>query len=769
MLGKRLINSNSAAAGGSCTTDTLQILGDTSCVAYYKMSDATDESGNYDGTATNVNFNVAGKFGNAGSFNGSSSVIDLGSPLLGQTHSVSLWFNADSIATDTEGDILFAQYTDGVTGRYVISIYTNTMRIFVGGSPIQTISATWTANAWTHFVIVKNSSGYEAYVNGSSIGTSSLTSNIDTASNTTIGAGRFTSPFKVFPGSIDQVRIFNKALTSNEVTTLNDEVYCVPTIVPTDNFTPITYTGNGGTQSTNSLSNQSGTINFKPDFSWIKVRSTTNDHTLQNSISGTSKFLRSNTTDAEGSNIEMVTSYNSNGFSLGPNALANQSSETYVAWNWKAGGADVLNEEGTIDSQVSANVDAGFSIVSYTGNGNISQQSYGHNLSQAPELVINKAIDTVTQGTNHWIVGGTLLGNGGYMFLSLTNAKNTASSYNGNQVPDSNVVYISGTSDLIHNENNKNFISYCFHSVDGYSKIGSTVGTGASNFIYTGFRPAFVMFKEGSTAGSWFMIDNKRGTDKRLLANAPDVEGAITQVSFSSNGFEVSGGFSSSSTTYIFMAFAEEVFNPNGVTRNATNPFGDASELALYKFEDNANDAEGSYNGTFTTPSYATGYIGNAAYLNGSTSKIGGLPLVNDNTTVSYWFNSSGLTGNRMMFSTHSSGSDGWEVNNDGATLGFVDRQGLLSNKTGIFSAVDSISTGVWYHCAITTTTNQISFYLNGQIVGTASKSTAYTSTNTFFGLEQFSNAYYWRGYIDQARFFNRALDSGEVTQLYNE
>ena len=157
-----------------------------------------------------------------------------------------------------------------------------------------------------------------------------------------------------------------------------------------------------------------------------------------------------------------------------------------------------------------------------------------------------------------------------------------------------------------------------------------------------------------------------------------------------------------------------------------------------------------------------------AANFNGSTSKIGGLPLVNDNTTVSYWFNSSGLTGNRMMFSTHSSGSDGWEVNNDGTNLSFVDRQGLLSNKTGIFSAADSISSGVWYHCAITTTTNQISFYLNGQIVGTASKSTPYTSTNTFFGFEQAYNTYYWGGKIDQVRIFDTALIGTQVTDLYN-
>ena len=128
MLGKRLINSNSAA-GATCTTDTLQILGDTSCVAYYKMSDATDESGNYDGTPTNVDFNVAGKLGNAGSFNGTSSKINTSYIQTGQVYSTSFWGKgfsaASSVLRDTPaagGANTFMDIATGANGQVVLAI-----------------------------------------------------------------------------------------------------------------------------------------------------------------------------------------------------------------------------------------------------------------------------------------------------------------------------------------------------------------------------------------------------------------------------------------------------------------------------------------------------------------------------------------------------------------------------------------------------------------------------------------------------------------------
>jgi len=578
MLGKRLINSNSAASGGSCTTDTLQILGDTSCIAYYKMSDATDESGNYDGTASNVNFNVAGKFGNAGDFNGSSSEMVAANSILPSSggFAISWWQKT------TQSDTAYGYTIDNSGGSLGNGIYIITHNVTnglivgfknsstFGSSLIPYTSAERTQ--WTHFCFswdgTTSANAFKIYKN-----------NVATSFTSTVTNNGSAYPFRIgrsyngtdwFGGSIDNVRIFNKALSSNEVTTLNDEVYCVPTIVPTDYFNTVLYTGTNAAKSITSL-------NFQPDLIWFKSTSAYT-HQIYDSIRGTQLYLRSNESFAEQNSSNQPTgngdlqAFTSNGFNVGIDAIGsvNQSGLVSTAWNWKAGGADVQNTDGTITSQVSANVDAGFSIVSYTGNGNSSQQSYGHGLSSAPELLITKNRSTATLGTNSWVVGGTLLGNGGYMFLNATNAKNTASSYNGNQVPDSEVIYTSGTSDLVGNQNNVNFITYCFHSVDGYSKIGSYTGTGVNpgNFVTTNFEPRFLLVKGSDNTDNWIIVDAARNTsnprNKSLKPNDSAAEATEAGVSFefSSTGFKSVGDGAGEgqankvNITYIFLAIA---------------------------------------------------------------------------------------------------------------------------------------------------------------------------------------------------------------------
>ena len=578
MLGKRLINSNSAASGATCTTDTLQILGDTSCIAYYKMSDATDESGNYDGTASNVNFNVAGKFGNAGDFNGSSSEMVAANSILPSSggFAISWWQKT------TQSDTAYGYTIDNSGGSLGNGIYIITHNVTnglivgfknsstFGSSLIPYTSAERTQ--WTHFCFswdgTTSANAFKIYKN-----------NVATSFTSTVTNNGSAYPFRIgrsyngtdwFGGSIDNVRIFNKALSSNEVTTLNDEVYCVPTIVPTDYFNTVLYTGTNAAKSITSL-------NFQPDLIWFKSTSAYT-HQIYDSIRGTQLYLRSNESFAEQNSSNQPTgngdlqAFTSNGFNVGIDAIGsvNQSGLVSTAWNWKAGGADVQNTDGTITSQVSANVDAGFSIVSYTGNGNSSQQSYGHGLSSAPELLITKNRSTATLGTNSWVVGGTLLGNGGYMFLNATNAKNTASSYNGNQVPDSEVIYTSGTSDLVGNQNNVNFITYCFHSVDGYSKIGSYTGTGVNpgNFVTTNFEPRFLLVKGSDNTDNWIIVDAARNTsnprNKSLKPNDSAAEATEAGVSFefSSTGFKSVGDGAGEgqankvNITYIFLAIA---------------------------------------------------------------------------------------------------------------------------------------------------------------------------------------------------------------------
>ena len=760
MLGKRLINSNSAASGATCTTDTLQILGDTSCIAYYKMSDATDESGSYDGTPTSVNFNVAGKFGNAGVFNGSSGYVSLPTSVITQDNfTISLWINPDTNYTASNFvPYVFAHQASsgnrGVTFGY--NGYSPAGWIFncQNGAASSGVSISAPPiNTWTHIAATySTSNGLNVYVNGISQGTDTYAA-LDLSNHSGCNLGtRGYSVGDYFDGKIDQVRIFNKALTSTEVTTLNDEVYCVPTIVPTDNFEPVIYTGNGSTQSITSL-------NFKPDLTWIKSRSDAYGHILNDSVRGANKFLYSNTTEAEDVRTNSdFSSFDTNGFTLGTNyvALNGSSSQTYVAWNWKAGGADVLNQEGTIDSQVSANVDAGFSVVKHNKPVSTSG-TVGHGLNTTPQLIIAKSLDVA----ENWSVNTSIIdGSWDYAYLNFTDQFN-----NSSLTPPTSTIF-----NVVGGSSTSEYINYCFHSVDGYSKIGSTVGTGASNFIYTGFRPAFVMFKEASTAGSWFMIDNKRGTDKRLLANAADAEGAITQVSFSSNGFEVSGGFSSSSTTYIFMAFAEEVFVPD-------NFFNDDSTVATYKLDGDAGDDSGNgNNGTASNVTYAAGKFDKAAVFNGSSSYIDlGSTIDNPLRTASAF-------GTSFWFNANSYGSDSviLKLLNDIYIFIYLNASNQLecrvSNSSGVQSIITTaVSLNTWYHVVWTgDSTNGVTLYLNGSSIGNTSwNGTFYTYTNTNYKFNYLGyngdNAGWYNGSIDQVRIFDRALDSGEVTQLYNE
>jgi hypothetical protein len=565
MLGKRLINSNSAAAGGPCTTDTLQILGDTSCIAYYKMSDATDESGNYDGTASNVNFNVAGKFGNSGEFNGSSSQIELpfnpiGTNLIG---SISLWLKGASFGNSAAStDIAFYNRNPYV----LIDTYQNNLRVIVKNSSSSntTISyalSNFNTSDWYNIAVVLTgvSSTFTLYVNGSSVGTATAPSSTkNVASTALIGLNSAT-----WNGSIDQVRIFNKSLSSSEVTTLYNEVQCVPTIVPTDNFNTVLYNGNGSSQNID-------TVGFQPDFTFIKNRNAANPNALFDSVRGAGKLLVSNTTAIEtGNSGDLLGSFRPLGFQVNRSYLTNTaydttnglSNLTYVAWNWKAGGAEVTNTDGTVDGQVSANVAAGFSIVksTYTSTANYT---VGHGLSQRPEIVFNKNVDDASGSYGQWWtwIEGVTGTNGDYIRLNGTGSKNA---FSDTFTTNTTIKYhtgfqVTGT--------NKSMISYAFHSVDGYSKIGSYVGNDSTDGpnIVTGFRPAFVMFKATNATGGntyWVILDNKRDgvNTKRLYANASFAEDPAEQVDFLSNGFKIKTNNSdiNSNFNYMFLAFAE--------------------------------------------------------------------------------------------------------------------------------------------------------------------------------------------------------------------
>ena len=242
-----------------------------------------------------------------------------------------------------------------------------------------------------------------------------------------------------------------------------------PTVIPSEHFNTVLWTGNSST------SRALTGIGFQPDFTWIKARSTSNNHNLNDSVRGANKQLYSNLTNAETSQTNNLKSFDSDGFTLGSDGDVNYSPRTYAGWNWKANGAGVSNTDGTITSSVSANVEAGFSIVSYTGTG--ANATVGHGLSLAPEMVIVKNRSTAT----YWPVYSSLYNASDYLVLNATSATATASDL-WNSTSATSSVFAVGTSSWT-NLSSDNLIAYAFHSVDGYSKVGSYTGNGSTEVM----------------------------------------------------------------------------------------------------------------------------------------------------------------------------------------------------------------------------------------------------------------------------------------------
>ena len=370
MLGNKLINTN---AGGGCTNtvDLYNPFPDGGGVALYQLNgDATDVSGNYNGTATNVTYG-AGEFGQAGVFNGSSSVIDFAQPLLINTFSVSVWVKTNNISTRRV--VLGNAYAGSSYGNALQILGTSGYAQFewaISNSWLVLTSSVNVADGNWHNTVVTISEGYQSmYVDGN-LAVSSTNANDQQVTNANFKIGANWNNTEYFNGSIDQVRVFNRALRPYEVEALYTEEYCTPTIVPSEHFNTVVYSGNGTGQSID-------TVGFAPDLVWVKNRLVTNYHILSDTVRGINKQLYSNTADAEQSDAGFITGFNIDGFDVGNSPSTNTSgSDNMVAWNFKAGGAAVTNTDGTITSQVSANTEAGFSIVTFTGNG--ANASVGH-------------------------------------------------------------------------------------------------------------------------------------------------------------------------------------------------------------------------------------------------------------------------------------------------------------------------------------------------------------------------------------------------------
>jgi hypothetical protein len=328
---------------------------------------------------------------------------------------------------------------------------------------------------------------------------------------------------------------------------------------PDDYFNTVLYTGNGTTQSITG-------VGFQPDWIWIKGRSSAQYHTLYDVVRGVNNRLFTNTTDAESTTTQM-TSFDSDGFSVstggGVYDSTNGSGITFASWNWKANGAGVSNTAGSINSTVSASTTSGFSIVSYTGNATAGA-TIGHGLGVAPSLIITKAR---ANAGRFWGVYSKSLGNTGVMALNSTQAFDISTTYWNDTTPSSSVFTVGTNGDT---NSASGMIAYCFAEVKGFSKFGSYTGNGSADgpFIYTGFKPAFVMFKNTSSALFWQIHDSARDpfneVQKRLAPNSSDAEGSGSiPIDFLSNGIKLrttATTWNESGSNLIYMAFAENPF-----------------------------------------------------------------------------------------------------------------------------------------------------------------------------------------------------------------
>ena len=416
---------------------------------------------------------------------------------------------ASGLATYTEGDVL----------GFASDIANGTLALYKNGSLQHTITGL---------------NSYDWFPAGSGYGTSSTNS---------FNFGQ--RPFVYTPPLGHQSLCSNNLLPASKV------------VRPQRNFDILLWTGNGGTQTLSGLE-------FAPDLVWIKSRSSAINHQLIDTVRGATKRLQANQTTEEKTNTNGLTAFTPDGFSVGDQSNVNGNSLSLIAWCWKAGGAAVSNSEGTITAQVSANSEAGFSIISYTGNGTAGA-TIGHGLGAIPKVVMVKR----TSGTEDWIVGvGPILGSGEeghYVKLNSSAAKATGNGPFNSTNPSSSLVTLG--SDVATNQNTDTYIAYCWTEIPGYSKFGTFIGNGSSDGAYVnlGFRPALIILKRTSSA-NWTLWDNKRDSynpiQRFIYTDLNNAEGSGTdRLDFVSDGFKWRNSntkWNASGGVFIYFAYAEQ-------------------------------------------------------------------------------------------------------------------------------------------------------------------------------------------------------------------
>ena len=338
----------------------------------------------------------------------------------------------------------------------------------------------------------------------------------------------------------------------------------------TDYFNTKLWSGNG-----NDNTSITG-VGFQPDLSWVKARDKVENGLFTDAVRGGNKQIYSNLSSAETSDGNKLKSFNADGFTIGTSDVVNNSISNYVAWNWLGANGTAANTDGDIASTVSANTTSGFSIVSYTGNATAGA-TIGHGLGSVPKFAIFKRRNS----SGNWQVYHHSIGNTDVLKLNGTDAKLDDNTFLNDTSPSSSLITLGGGG--LVNGNGDTHICYAFAEKQGYSKFGSYTGNGNADgtFVYTGFKPAFVLAKKTNEQyTSWIMLDNKRLTsfnpiEVRMFANLSSAEDDIntSYCDLVSNGFKIrkdDNNINDANDTYIYMAFAAApLVGTNNVAANA--------------------------------------------------------------------------------------------------------------------------------------------------------------------------------------------------------
>ena len=557
-------------------------------VAHYKLDgNANDSAGSYNGTATNITYIANAAVGptisgGAAYFAGGAGTSKITTSLdldsYDENWSISMWvkYDFDSTYRGIAGSCDSLSHNGMVIDQGTSGQIRFRLRINAASYSSLSSSGTYGDGQWHHIVVIKGGTTNYLYIDGNKEILSTATTNGVNHLGFTLGMiGTSTVTAYSMRGSIDDVRVYNDELTAAEALNIYNN-----TSIPTDNL--ISHWKLDGNANDEQGTHTSTVTNvgwvggdFRPDMVWIKNRDQSSvSHILFDSVRGIelNKNLNTDNTGAEGNTIGgnpsmygWVDSASSSGFTVKAGstngAFSNYTGNNFVGWTWKAGGPVVTNTSGTINSQVSANQAAGFSIVSYRGNG-VQGATVGHGLSSAHEMFIVKNRDVNV----NWGVWHKDLSTNGYLILNSNQAQGIASSVFPAQSSNSITLGTDGGVNVL----NQDYIVYCFHSVAGYQKIGSYQGnsTTSGNIISTGFEPRFLLIKATNSAQDWFILDNQRGYNssngnvhKHLNSNNSDAENTDTtdRVKFTSTGFELvtnSNGFNASSVTYMYLAIA---------------------------------------------------------------------------------------------------------------------------------------------------------------------------------------------------------------------